>query len=159
MKFKVGDRVRLTREGIIRHLSFLDTKTKSWLEKIIQLSDWFTIEHHSPELCYCDKEEYRVKEEHLELVPEEPEFEYSEEVEVKDDCDSKWYKAIFIWYIPWADKNPKYMTVSSEDFEKCKKHEYFTVGVWEYARKLRPQLTRKEIAEKFSVSEDFTLVD
>ncbi|MDO4714307.1 MAG: hypothetical protein Q4B28_06820 [bacterium] len=47
-------------------------------------------------MCYCDKEEYRVKEEHLELVPEEPEFEYGEEVEVKDDCDCKWYKAIFI---------------------------------------------------------------
>gem|GEM_PF-1889363 len=37
--------------------------------------------------------------------------------------------------------------------------EKYRTQTYIYARKLRPSLTRKEIAEKFRVAEDFVLVD
>lgn len=95
-----------------------------------------------------------IPEKHLELVPEEPEFEYGEMIEVSTD-NEHWLKRMFV-------------AKSSTGMHVCVnytcEHAFingrpYTTNFYKYARKLKPQLTRKEIAEKFWVNEDFTLVD
>ena len=157
MKFKVGDKVRLNIDGIFRHLSFPENEGKDWIERVKKLSEGFKIVCEGIELNYSDKNDYRVKEEHLELVPEEPEFKYWEEIEVGDE-DWRRRKRIFLLKIPWNVIDP-YVVVERGSNERFQFGESYDVEVWRFARKPRSSLTRKEIAEKFWVSEDFVLVD
>lgn len=149
MKFKVGDKVRVTREGLAK-------QAESSFVKSYEIS-WWTIEKIAGDGIYCPNKEYWYEEEHLELVPEEPEFEFGEEIEVGDD-DWRREKRIFLLRIPWNVIDP-YVVVECGDNEKFQLGESHDVEVWRYARKVPTQLTRKEVAEKFWVSEDFVLVD
>ena len=88
MKFKVGDVVRLTREAISYKLREQHTIKYSIIlwEKITDISEW-------DDMILVDYIWYKA--EHLELVPEEPEFKLWEEIEVKYEGDDKWSKPIF----------------------------------------------------------------
>ena len=96
------------------------------------------------------------KTEYLELVPEEPEFEEWEEIEVSYDKKER-DKRIFLTKLPGAFD--PYICVYEIDECFYGTGEKYRTQTYKYARKLRPSLTRKEIAEKFGVAEDFVLVD
>lgn len=149
MKFKVGDKVRVTRKWLAK-------QADSSFVKSYEVS-WWTIEKIAWDAIYCPNNEYRYEEEALELVPEEPEFKYWEEIEVGDE-DWKRKKRIFLLKIPWNVIDP-YVVVERGSNERFQFGESYDVEVWRYARKPRPSLTRKEVAEKFWVAEDFILVD
>lgn len=140
MEVKVGDKFRLTREGIKKYL-------KSNWRINDKLLFWAVVD---------ELDDIKKVEDCFELVPEEPEFEYGEEIEVSHEGGIR-VKRIFICKSP-CSKFP-YLCVYGDGSDKFKKWDRFSVWWWRHARKLRPQLTRKEIAEKFWVSEDFTLVD
>lgn len=149
MKFKVWDKVRITREGLAKQVesSYVRGYEISWwvIRKIV----WDNI--------YCPNNEYWYEEKYLELIPEEPEFEFGEEIEVDDD-DWRREKRIFLLRIPWNVIDP-YVVVECGDNERFQLGESHDVEVWRYARKVPTQLTRKEVAEKFWVSENFVLVN
>ena len=149
MKFKVGDKVRATREGLAK-------QAENSFVKSYEIS-WWTIKKIAGDAIYCPNNEYRYEEKYLELVPEEPEFEYGEAIEVKIDEWFPWVERPFIYFAKWNAIHP-YITanINKAQFDAWKK---FDFQAFRYARKLKPQLTRKEIAEKFWVSEDFTLID
>lgn len=149
MKFKVWDKVRVTREWLAK-------QADSSFVKSYEVS-WWTIKKIAWDAIYCPNNEYRYEEEALELVPEEPEFKYWEEIEVGDE-DWRRRKRIFLLKIPWNVIDP-YVVVEYGDNERFQLGESHDVEVWRYARKAPVQLTRKEVAEKFWVSEDFVLVD
>lgn len=150
MKFKVWDKVRLTREAISHKL-----KESMSIKYSIVL--WSTVDEVSADKMYLVNYIW-YSEEDLELVPEEPEFEYGEEIEVFTYDNKLWKKKIFIYKIPW-NVWCAYACVHWNNIDEYKKWYSFEVELWRTARKLKPQLTRKEIAEKFGVSEDFILVD
>ena len=149
MKFKVGDKVRVTRDG-------LSKQAESSFIKSYEIS-WWVIKKIVGDNILCPNNEYWYEEKYLELVPEEPEFEYWEEIEVGDE-DWRREKRIFLLKIPWNVIDP-YVVVERGSNERFQFGESYDVEVWRYARKPRSSLTRKEIAEKFWVSEDFVLVD
>ena len=149
MKFKVGDKVRATREGLAK-------QAESSFVKSYEIS-WWTIKKIAGDAIYCPNNEYRYEEKYLELVPEEPEFEYWEEIEVGDE-DWRRKKRIFLLKIPWNVIDP-YVVVERGSNERFQFGGSYDVEVWRFARKPRSSLTRKEIAEKFGVAEDFVLVD
>ena len=149
MKFKVGDKVRVTREWLAK-------QADSSFVKSYEVS-WWTIKKIAGDGIYCPNKEYWYEEEHLELVPEEPEFKYWEEIEVGDE-DWRRRKRIFLLKIPWNVIDP-YVVVERGSNERFQFGESHDVEVWRYARKVPTQLTRKEVAEKFWVSENFVLVD
>lgn len=149
MKFKVWDKVRVTREGLAK-------QADSSFVKSYEVS-WWTIKKIAWDAIYCPNNEYRYEEEALELVPEEPEFKYWEEIEVGDE-DWRRRKRIFLLKIPWNVIDP-YVVVERGSNERFQFGESHDVEVWRYARKPRPSLTCKEIAEKFWLAEDFILVD
>lgn len=150
MKFKVGDKVRLTRE-----LIYIKIKQGSPLDDLD--INWFIITKIENGTIYREDNK-RYGQWELELVPEEPEFEYGEEIEVWDWSSDKWYKRIFIYKIPWKVWIA-YACVSKHKEGDFKSWKTFEVDLRKTVRKLRPQLTRKEIAEKFWVSGDFILID
>ena len=78
MKFNVGDKVRLTREAISYKLREQHTIKYSIIlwEKITDISEW-------DNMILVDHIWYKT--EYLELVPEEPEFDCWEEIEVSHD--------------------------------------------------------------------------
>jgi len=149
MKFKVGDKVRVTRDG-------LSKQAESSFIKSYEIS-WWVIKKIVGDNILCPNNEYWYEEKYLELVPEEPEFEYWEEIEVGDE-DWRRKKRIFLLKIPWNVIDP-YVVVERGSNERFQFGESYDVEVWRFARKPRSSLTRKEIAEKFWVSEDFVLVD
>ena len=149
MKFKVGDKVRVTRDG-------LSKQAESSFIKSYEIS-WWVIKKIVGDNIICPNNEYWYEEKYLELVPEEPEFEYWEEIEVGDE-DWRRKKRIFLLKIPWNVIDP-YVVVERGSNERFQFGESYDVEVWRFARKPRSSLTRKEIAEKFWVSEDFVLVD
>lgn len=149
MKFKVGDKVRVTRDG-------LSKQAESSFIKSYEIS-WWVIKKIVGDNILCPNNEYWYEEKYLELVPEEPEFEYWEEIEVGDE-DWRRKKRIFLLKIPWNVIDP-YVVVERGSNERFQFGESYDVEVWRFARKPRSYLTRKEIAEKFWVSEDFVLVD
>lgn len=148
MKFKVGDKVRLTREAIA-------IENKRYRPPHREAVLWWVINKIKGGKCYYWVDSYL--EEALELVPEEPEFEEGEMIEVSDDW-KEWERRIFLYYIP--NVPDKYLCVH-KNYEGVylQGWDRYDYQAWLYARKLKPQLTRKEIAEKFWVSEDFTLID
>ena len=156
MKFKVGDMVRPTRDFLISWIEEIDSWEIDWGRpeyvegfQVIKIEDNF--------VYYEDSEIGFYLESNLELVPEEPEFEYWEEIEVGDE-DWRRKKRIFLLKIPWNVIDP-YVVVERGSNERFQFGESYDVEVWRFARKPCPTLTRKEIAEKFGVAEDFVLVD
>ena len=148
MQFKVGDKVRLTRDCL-----WAKILAGAKIDK--QEVFWFLIEKMNNSVITSPYPNYH--ESVIELVPEEPEFKYWEEIEVGDD-DWRREKRIFLLRIPWNVIDP-YVVVECWDNEKFQLGESHDVEVWRYARKAPPQLTRKEVAEKFWVSEDFELIE
>ena len=148
MKFKVGDKVRITRDCL-----WAKILAGAKIDK--QEVFWFSIEKMDNSVITSPYPNYH--ESVIELVPEEPEFKYWEEIEVGDD-DWRREKRIFLLRIPWNVIDP-YVVVECGDNEKFQLGESHDVEVWRYARKVPTQLTRKEVAEKFWVSENFVLVD
>lgn len=149
MEFKAGDKVRVTREG-------LERQAENSFVKSYEIS-WWTIKKIAGDAIYCPNNEYRYEGKYLELVPEEPDFEYGEAIEVKIDEWFPWVERPFIYFAKWNAIHP-YITanINKAQFDAWKK---FDFQAFRYARKLKPQLTRKEIAEKFWVNEDFILID
>lgn len=151
MKFKVGDRVRLTREAIYSPPEETD-------KDISHLIEWDTVVEINDRGIILSYKNYTTYNPDLfELVPEECEFEYGEEVEVSNN-GTEWEERIFLAKIPWNPYDP-YVCVDmceEEDFALWKRFEWSS---WEYIRKHKPQLTRKEIAEKFWIDKDFIFVD
>lgn len=150
MKFKVGDKVRLTRQGIKEIYGV-------WTNHNPVLIQGWVIEKIEDNLLSVDWTKKLIHKNHFELVPEEPEFKYWEEIEVGDD-DWRREKRIFLLRIPWNVIDP-YVVVECWDNERFQLGESHDVEVWRYARKVPTQLTRKEVAEKFWVCEDFILID
>lgn len=148
MKFNIGDKVRLTREAISYKLREQHTIKYSIIlwEKITDISEW-------DDMILVDYIWYKT--EYLELVPEETEFESWEEIEVSHDKRER-NKRIFL--IKLADTFYPYTCVAEGDECFYGTGEKYRTQTYKYARKLRPSLTRKEIAEKFWVSEDFELI-
>ena len=148
MKFNIGDKVRLTREAISYKLREQHTIKYSIIlwEKITDISEW-------DDMILIDYIWYKT--EYLELVPEEFEFEEWEEIEVSHDKEER-NKRIFL--IKLADTFYPYTCVAEGDECFYGTGEKYRTQTYKYARKLRPSLTRKEIAEKFWVSEDFELI-
>lgn len=148
MKFNIGDKVRLTREAISYKLREQHTIKYSIIlwEKITDISEW-------DDMILVDYIWYKT--EYLELVPEEPEFEEWEEIEVSHDKKER-NKRIFL--IKLADTFYPYTCVAEGDECFYGTGEKYRTQTYKYARKRRPSLTRKEIAEKFGVDEDFELI-
>ncbi len=149
MKFKVGDKVRLTREAIannessgnIRKEFIIETEvesvTEGWLIRVWGNSYW--------------------SEEYLEHTPEGQEFGVWEKVEVSINWRD-WHIWMFVAKIQIVQKSI-YITASTDQLEKMHYCKFATVWIRRYVRKIKPRLTRKEVAEKFWVNEDFILVD
>lgn len=150
MKFKVWDKVRLTRETLLR-------MRHDWLS-LLWPSEFVVVKVYWDKVFYEDVDLLYIRDGCLELVPEEPEFEYGEKIEVWDWSSDKWYKRIFIYKIPWKVWIA-YACVSKHKEGDFKSWKTFEVDLRKTVRKLRPQLTRKEIAEKFWVSGDFILIE
>lgn len=153
MKFNIGDKVRLTRKWIIRHLSWTNTLVEDWMELMDKLINWFEIKYRYENLTYWLDDNYNIKEEHLELVEEE--FSLGQQVEVSDDWE-KWIKLIYVKTAihNWSNK---YITASPCRWS-CTKNDSVYFNIRKYIRKVKDKLTRKEIAEKFGVDEDFELI-
>ena len=149
MKFKVGDKVRLTRKGIKEIYGI-------WTDHNPVLIQWWVIEKIEYNLLSIDWTKKLIHKNHFEPVPEEPEFEHWEEIEVSHDKKER-NKRIFL--IKLADTFYPYTCVAEGDECFYGTGEKYRTQTYKYARKLRPSLTRKEIAEKFGVAEDFVLVD
>lgn len=148
MQFKIGDKVRLTRDCL-----WAKILAGAKIDK--QEMFWFSIEKMDNSVITSPYPNYH--ESVIELVPEEPEFKYWEEIEVGDE-DWRRRKRIFLLKIPWNVIDP-YVVVERGSNERFQFGGSYDVEVWRYARKPRSSLTRKEIAEKFWVAEDFILVD
>lgn len=114
---------------------------------------WSTVDEVSADKMYLVNYIW-YNEEDLELVPEEPEFKYGEEIEVTNDGNN-WLKRIFIT----KSKECRYVCVDYTCYNSFKNGRQYTVAFYDSARKLKPTLSRKEIAEKFWVGEDFVLID
>ena len=152
MKFKVGDKVRLTRNAIE------ESVRKNWCVNYSAVIGWEVIRtDETQSFISTDERGFPLLNQDLELVPPKPEFEFGEEIEVGDD-DWRREKRIFLLKIPWNVIDP-YVVVEYGDNERFQFGESHDVEVWRFARKAPPKLSRKEIAEKFWVSEDFVLVD
>ena len=148
--------VRPTRDFLISWIEEIDSWEIDWgRPEYVEGFQVIKIENNF--VYYEDSEIGFYLESNLELVPEEPEFKYWEEIEVGDD-DWRREKRIFLLKIPWNVIDP-YVVVERGSNERFQFGEYYDVEVWRYARKPRSSLTRKEIAEKFGVAEDFVLVD
>ena len=149
MKFKVWDKVRVTREGLAK-------QAESSFVKSYEIS-WWTIEKIAGDAIYCPNKEYCYDEKHLDLVPQEPEFKYWEEIEVRDQIGEKRKRVIFLCKTT-ANDTHQYITadISKKSFDNGA---LFCNTSWRFARKAPVQLTRKEVADKFWVSEDFVLVE
>lgn len=150
MKFKVGDMVRLTRKGIKEIYGI-------WTDHNPVLIQGWVIEKIEDNLLSIDWTKKLIHKNHFEPIPEEIEFEYWEEIEVGDD-DWRREKRIFLLKIPWNVIDP-YVVVEWGSNERFQFGGSYDVEVWKFARKAPPNLSRKEIAEKFWVSENFVLVD
>lgn len=151
MKFKVGDMVRLTRKGIKEIYGI-------WTDHNPVLIQWWVIEKIEDNLLSIDWTKKLIHKDHFEPIPEEPEFKYWEEIEVRNEGDDKWWKAIFLFYLP-ETFGYRYLCVKGYSSTIFKIWGCFETAQRECARKLKQALTRKEIAEKFWVSEDFVLID
>lgn len=103
----------------------------------------------------CKDFDHWIAEEYLELVPEEPEFKEGEVVEVSNE-EKYWFRRIFITELPKKVDYP-YVCVHKNYEKSYKEGGSYDISTRAYARKLRPSLTRKEIAERFGVAEDFIL--
>ncbi len=148
MKFKVGDKVRVTREWLAK-------QAESSFVKSYEVS-WWEIKKIVGDDVYCPNNEYWYEEKYLELVPEE-EFERWEIVEVWSNEEDKRVKRIFLCEIAWA-KYP-YICVYDNSQENFLNWKPFLWAEWNKIRKAKWKLTRKEIAEKFWVNEDFELIE
>lgn len=149
MKFKVGDKVRYKRSVIVDAYTSNDHLYNYALFAFnivcvgndqVQSEEWHF---------------FNIKD--LELVPEEPEFEFGEEIEVRDEIGGERKRVIFLCKTTENDTH-QYITadISKKSFDNGAR---FHNNAWRFARKARPQLSRKKIAEKFWVSEDFILID
>lgn len=150
MKFKVGDPVRLTRKGIKEIYGV-------WTNHDPVLIQGWVIEKIEDNLLSIDWTKKLIHKDHFELVPEEPEFEFGEEIEVRDEIGGERKRVIFLCKTT-ANDTHQYITadISKKSFDNGA---LFCNTSWRFARKAPPQLTRKEVAEKFWVSEDFILID
>lgn len=148
MKFKVWDKVRVTREWLAK-------QADSSFVKSYEVS-WWTIKKIAGDAIYCPNSEYRYEEEYLELVPEVPEFKFGDIIEVSNDTEC-WRRALFI-AMSLEDREKKYIVAALLRWPQPVYDKVSFVS-YKYARKIKPRLTRKEIAEKFWVYEDFELVE
>ena len=148
MQFKVGDKVRLTRDCL-----WAKILAGAKIDK--QEVFWFLIEKMDNSVITSPYPNYH--ESVIELVPEEPEFEFGEEIEVRDQIGEKRKRVIFLCKTT-ANDTHQYITadISKKSFDNGA---LFCNTSWRFARKAPPQLTRKEVAEKFWVSEDFELIE
>lgn len=152
MEFKVWDMVRPTREYFINLIEDSDVKH-------LEYPNWFQIIKIDGNKIYYDDEGFSFhRASDLELVPEEPEFEFWEIIEVRDDDHSRWSKVRFLFYLP-EQFECRYLCVQTYDFDAFQAWDLLDPCQRKYARKPWPQLTRKEIAEKFWVAEDFELIE
>lgn len=83
----------------------------------------------------------------IELVPPKPEFEFGEEIEVRDEIGAERKRVIFLCKTT-ANDTHQYITadISKKSFDNGAR---FHNNAWRFARKAPPKLSRKEIAEKF----------
>lgn len=150
MRFKLGDKVRLKREQ-------LAAQAKTWDLKEYEILGWKIDRIKGGDISWPNDKYSWYDESCLELVPEESEFERWEMVEVYESKIGGRVKKIFICEIPWAQY--PYICVNEcweEDYLNWKP---FWITTRDQIRKFKPRFTRKEIAEKLWVSEDFVLVD
>ena len=150
MQFKIGDKVRLTRQGIKEIYGI-------WTNHNPVLIQGWVIEKIDGNLISIDWTKKLIHKDHFELVPEEPEFKYWEEIEVRDEIGGERKRVIFLCKTT-ANDTHQYITadISKKSFDNGAS---FHNNSWRFARKAPPRLSRKEIAEKFWVSEDFILID
>ena len=149
MKFKVGDIVRIKREALneSNFTSIPRMELLIWTE-IEDISGWWLV--RLLKNCY-------LYESCIELVPLKPEFKFGEEIEVRDEIGAERKRVIFLCKTT-ANDTHQYITadISKKSFDNGAR---FHNNSWRFARKAPVQLTRKEVADKFWVSEDFVLVE
>lgn len=148
MKFKIGDKVRLTRKALYNKLD-IPTEKETFGGEINGIDkDWYYI---------IDWFEDYYLEPALELIPEGSKFKRWEVVEVWDRVEKQWKKRYFICEIVWAEH--PYICVDKWGEENFLNWKKFLCAEWGEIRKSKSKLTRQEIAEKFWVNEDFELVE
>lgn len=151
MKFKVGDKVRLTRNAIE------ESVRKNWCVNYSAVVGGEVIRvDETQSLIKTNDGKYPLLNQDLELIPEKSEFKFGDIIEVSNDTEC-WRRAPFI-AMSLEDREKKYIVAAllrwpEPVYDKVSFYSY------RYARKIKPRLARKEIAEKFWVSEDFVLVD
>lgn len=152
MKFKVGDKVRLTRNAIE------ESARKNWCVNYSAVIGWEVIRtDETQSFISTDELGFPLLNQDLELVPEEPEFEFGEEIEVRDEIGAERKRVIFLCKTTANDTHQYIIAdISKKSFDNGAR---FHNNAWRFARKARPQLSRKEIADKFWVSEDFELIE
>ena len=151
MWFKIWDMVRPTREYFINLIEDSDVKH-------LEYPNWFQIIKIDGNKIYYDNEGFSFhRASDLELVTEEPEFKRWEIVEVWSNAEGRRVKRIFVCEAIWA-KYP-YICVSDGSQEEFMNWKPFLWAEWDKIRKPKWKLTRKEIAEKFWVAEDFELIE
>jgi len=148
MKFKVGDKVRVTRKWLAK-------QADSSFVKSYEVS-WWTIKKIAWDAIYCPNNEYRYEEEALELVPEKSEFKFGDIIEVSNDTNC-WRRAPFV-AMSLEDREKKYIVAALLRWPQPAYDKVSFVS-YKYARKIKPRLTRKEIAERFWVEEDFVFIE
>ena len=88
-------------------------------------------------------------------VPEETQFEYGEEIEVRNSKEGERVRVIFLCKTNGNDTKPYIVAdISKKAFDNGIS---FSSSSWSLARKAPPKLSRKEIAEKFWIDEDFII--
>lgn len=154
MTFTVWDFVRWNRDYFI-------ALSKWEVDECEFAEDWFEVLHSDFWMCFYGKEFWDyLPENFLEYASSWKDcFRYWEEIEVSDTWVVR-YKEIFL-----AKRESKhkweYLCTAIRLWKKFDSSEWWQVKFWRYARNIRKTLTRKEIAKKFWVSEDFVsdLVD
>lgn len=151
MEIKIWDTIRLKREAIKEYI-----ENDRYLTDDL-LIDWAVVTKVEKESVWAKNDSvYILNKEYVEVIPEESQFEYWEEVEVYSNREEKRVKRFFLCEARWA-KNP-YICVDSHTEDEFKNWEKFEIAEWDKIRKI-PKLTRKEIAEKFWVSLNFELIE
>lgn len=151
MKFKVGDKVRLTRNAIE------ESVRKNWCVNYSAVIGWEVIRtDETQSFVNTNEKGYPLLNQDLEFIPEKSEFKFGDIIEVSNDTEC-WRRAPFI-AMSLEDREKKYIVAALLRWPQPAYDKVSFVS-YKYARKIKPRLTRKEIAERFWVNEDFELIE
>lgn len=151
MKFKLGDKVRLTRNAIE------ESVRKNWCVNYSAVVGGEVIRtDETRSFVNTNEKGYPLLNQDLELVPEELEFSLGDIIEVSNDTEL-WQRHTFI-DVSVDGWERRYIVAALLRWPEPV-YDKVIIYSYRYARKIKPRLARKEIAERFWVNKDFELVD